>query len=604
MATYAQIMAQLQQARDETSVKSPVATAIDKLSSVMGGMQKGIYALDNAIAKQRVGNAASRNIGAADDVQQKIRTLLETKLTEDKIERERHARMMEIAESVVPQVTQAQLDAYKEQRKAYREHQKLLQGQLDAAEETARIQKESAQAVADAQLSAIKDKYGTMGSAVEGLASKAQDPLSKMLVQGLGRLVKGKEDTRNKDVATALENRKRIIDRDLNWEKEDINDVFTQRRKDVEAYARLGESTEGGIASNKYGSGNKKPNKDGGNKGRGASSVEAEVLADASPAVKEAIAGRWVPVSTDKESDIPVVTRVPVSTDKESDIPVVTRATVGEFPAGESVNDVASVNAPPKNAKFKKANTQTTSPVTPSKSGVKSGMFGSKGGFLDLGGLTSAIGGIMGSIGSLASSAIKFLGPWSLVANSLMAFDRLVPIISDGAGAIMDLTKLIMPMVVTGLIEGFGGLVEGLNSLINVLPWTTNYSKDEQTQATRKALSERYSAEAIKEAQARVDARNDSESGVYTYSTTPTEGSAFMAKERISSRLTDPLEARLIETDSAPVSNEVEMAQRESWMQSQQRQNDAVRESILALAQNPGTTPIVTTNPNLSTFPV
>jgi len=77
-----------------------------------------------------------------------------------------------------------------------------------------------------------------------------------------------------------------------------------------------------------------------------------------------------------------------------------------------------------------------------------------------------------------------------------------------------------------------------------------------------------------------------------------------MAKEHISSRLTDPLEARRIETDIAPVSNEVEMAQRESWMQSQQRQNDAVRESILALAQNPGTTPIVTTNPNLSTFPV
>ena len=588
MATYAQIMAQLQQARDETSVKSPVATAIDKLSSVMGGMQKGIYALDDAIAKQRVSNAASRNIGAADDVQQKIRTLLETKLVEDKIERERHARMMEIAESVVPQVTQAQIDAYKEQRKAYREHQKLLQGQLDAAEETARIQKESAQAVADAQTSAIKDKYGTMGSAVEGLASKAQDPLSRMFVQGLGRLVKGKEDTRNKDVATALENRKRIIDRDLNWDKEDINEVFAQRRKDVESYARLGESTEGGIASNKYGTGNKKPNKGGGNKGRGASSVEAEVLADASPAVKEAIAGRWVPVSTDKESDIPVVTR----------------AIVGEFPAGESVNDVASVNAPPQNAKFKKADTQTTSPVTPSKPGVKSGMFGSKGGFLDLGGLTSAIGGIMGSIGSLASSAIKFLGPWSLVANSLMAFDRLVPIISDGAGAIMDLTKLIMPLVVTGLIEGFGGLVEGLNSLINVLPWTKNYSKDEQTQATRKALSERYSTEAIKEAQARVDARNASGSGVSTYSTTPTEGSAFRAKERISSRLTDPLEARLIETDIAPVSNEVEMAQRESWMQSQQRQNDAVRESILALAQNPGTTPIVTTNPNLSTFPV
>ena len=588
MATYAQIMAQLQQARDETSVKSPVATAIDKLSSVMGGMQKGIYALDNAIAKQRVGNAASRNIGTADDVQQKIRTLLETKLAEDKIERERHARMMEIAESVVPQVTQAQLDAYKEQRKAYREHQKLLQGQLDAAEETARIQKESAQAVADAQTSAIKDKYGTMGSAVEGLASKAQDPLSRMLVQGIGRLVKGKEDARNKGVATALENRKRIIDRDLGWNKEDINEVFAQRRKDVESYARLGESTEGGIASNKYGTGNKKPNKGGGNKGRGASSVEAEVLADASPAVKEAIAGRWVPVSTDKESGIPVVTR----------------ATVGELPAGEPVNDVASVNAPPQNAKFKKADTQTTSPVTPSKPGVKSGMFGSKGGFFDLGGLTSAIGGIMGSIGSLASSAIKFLGPWSLVANSLMAFDRLVPIISDGAGAIMDLTKLIMPMVVTGLIEGFGGLVEGLNSLINVLPWTKNYSKDEQTQATRKALSERYSAEAIKEAQARVDARNASKSGVFTYSTTPTEGRAFMAKERISSRLTDPLEAKLIETDSATVSNEVEMAQRESWMQSQQKQNDAVRESILALAQNPGTTPIVTMNPNLSTFPV
>lgn len=573
MATFAEILNKLQQARDASTEGSPMATAIDKLSVTLSSMQKGISALDDAINKQRISNAAASKLGKATDVQQQIKALLESKLAEDKIERERHDRMMSVAESIVPQVTQEQIAAYKEQRKAYREHQRNLQSQLDIAEETAKI-----------QTAAINDKFGTIGSAVEGLASKAQDPLSKMLVQGLGKLVKNKEEERSKVVA-----------RDLAWDKEDINAVFARRQKDIESYAGLGESTEGGIAVGKY-RGNKKPPKDNDTaKVVGTAKDRAEaILADASPAVREAVAGRWVPVSNDSP-----------------DIPIVTKVSAGDSPFadGESTNAVVEVKGAPKNAKFKKAETQATAPVTPNKPNIKSGMFGSKGGFADFSGLGSAISGLLSSIGSLAKSVLKMFPVWSLAANALMSFDRMIPIISDGAGALMDLSKLIMPMVVTGLLEGFGGLLDVGNSLVNaiyeIIPGGRgSFDRDEKVTSIRASKGAALMGQAEKDYAARQAMKNKITSGAAFVNTTTRSSGVRIAKASLTRRdraLTNPSEADSIRMQAM---ENVQPSVDTAWQRQQEEQNNAFRESVLAAATNPGTTPIITSNPSLAPFPV
>ena len=129
-ATLEQIFQHLEEQRKVTPQKSPVADAINKLVDAMSVMRSGISSLDDSIKERRVAQGAARNLAVADDVREKIRTLLELKVSEDKIERERHQRMMDVAEGVVPQITDEQLESIREQRKAYREQQWALKEEL------------------------------------------------------------------------------------------------------------------------------------------------------------------------------------------------------------------------------------------------------------------------------------------------------------------------------------------------------------------------------------------------------------------------------------------------------------------------------------------
>ena len=151
MATLGQIFQSLEEQRKAAPQKSPLADSLNSLSKALSVMQKGIASLGDTIQAQRTAQGAARNLAQADDVKEKIRTLLELKVSEDKIERDRHQRMMEIAEGVVPQITDEQLETIREQRKAYREQQWALKEELRIAEETAKVQKESSKAIADAE---------------------------------------------------------------------------------------------------------------------------------------------------------------------------------------------------------------------------------------------------------------------------------------------------------------------------------------------------------------------------------------------------------------------------------------------------------------------
>ena len=614
-STFEQIFQRLQEQRDATSEKSPVADSLNRLADAMSVMRRGITSLNESIKEQRIAQGAARNLAQADDVKEQIRTLLELKVAEDVIERERHQRMMDVAESVIPQITDEQLEAIREQRKTYREQQWALKEELRIAEETAKVQKENSQAIADAEKFAITDKYGTISNVVSGLESKAQDPLSKMLVQGLGRFVKGKEDDKTKAIAQAQADRDRIIDRDIAWKKEDIQEdaairayrkgikdpgsaieLLKQRDQQVSALARVGESTEAGIVSGNYRRQN--PNK---GKQRSREERANAEIADASPAVKQAISGEWTPVAqTKEEPQLLVQEDVPVAqTKEEPQLLVQEDVPVAQTKEGQQPRPA------PENAHFKKSETQTTGLVTPNKSfaknSVSSGAFGSKMGAVDLGGLGKVLGEIVAPIKSMAGSFLKFLGPWGVVANALMSFDRLVPLISDGAGALMDMSKLIMPLAVTALLEGFSGLLQAIDGIAEFIQQKL-FGKgmwDDQSYKNARNLYDRLEQERW-DKEKQIKGAITSKKSTQVDTTTGTRNAVGnVSITRMDTALTTPSEAMAITEKMKNTQPPLQSQEWEASLQEQREQNQVFKETVMAVAKNPGTTPVWMANPYL-----
>ena len=321
-----------------------------------------------------------------------------------------------------------------------------------------------------------------------------------------------------------------------------------------------------------------------------------------------------VPVLTrsGSESSVDVATIPKAEVSKPAEVKAITTETAS--PQVETTKAPEAQPAP-KNARFEKANRQKTRPngVTRQRAPqaeitrpASTGPFGSKGGFVAGGDIAKALGGIVGKLGSLASSALKFLGPWAFVANALMSFDRLVPIISDGAGALMDMTKLIMPLTVTALMEGFAGLLQAINALINVMPGTTNM--DKKTAARKNELLPGYQAEA----DAQFEANQRRKRAITGYGTSVIDttsarrnGIGSVSVTRRETALTSPSEAAAI-TEQAraaqapPALNQYQVA---DWNK-QAEQNQAMRDSVMAAAKTPGTTPIMVANPAMAPWNV
>lgn len=571
-ATLQQMLDSLKQMREASSQGSPVANALNQVSAALSGMRGGLSVLHTDIVKQMVDNKIARKAGEASDVQAQIKRLLTTRVAADRIEQDRHQRMMDMAEEVIPQVTQEQIDAYREQRKTYREQQRNLKAQLAAVEETAQVQKDAAKSVAEAQTAAISDKYGTLSKATGGLEALSQDALSKYLVQGLGRFLKGKQEARTKEATVASEKRIQDIEQEATWGKEDINALYENRKKAVASLAQLGASTESELISGAYGRKSKgkggKKNKKGNN--NNPPPVADAVLEGASPALKKAMSGEWVGVAHTAPAEEP--------------------------------------KAPPKNAKFKRADVQPTAPLTPNKNrnAVATGAFGGKGGFL-------GIGGIAQSISSLAGSAIKFLGPWGLIANSLMSFDRLVPIVSDIAGAVMDVSKIVMPLVVSSMIEGFNSIVAVINGIKAALDSSPMFGKHFlERYDVAQAQTDAFAAEQKRQDEldkARKANKADKTSKVVRNITSAPKGVDVgeIATTRNEGIITDTATESRISREAAiggQGNNTGRDEAQRAYERARAEHDEALRRTVAEASRNPGTTPMWSQNPSLAAWPV
>lgn len=625
MATFQELMDGLKQQRERASEKSPMADVLKGAIAGMDVVATAVDKLQQAVRDQTAANLVARKTGEAEDVQQTIRNLLQTKVAEDKIERERHHRMMDMAERLVPQVTEEQIKAIREQQQTFRTFNKALNANL----------KEIEQKRAEANF-AIQDKYGTIESALGGIANSGGDSLGKFLVNGLSRFVKEKKET------PAAEAVKEKYDDEVWWMKEasatvaareNISDpgsaakLYSDRAQQVKSLAVEGETFEKQLLS-----------------GRAKFSV---------PKMEQAVKDVANALRTKKSNDVPVLTKDGVESSADlkkksqaedsktpAEIPTITKADV-ETAVNETTNAVAEVSksaepitpkaeptAPqatpqpvearpaPKNAKFERASTQTTRPngptpqrtspqATVNKPVASVGKFGSKAGAVNVGGITKALGGIVGKLGSLAGSALKFLGPWGMVASAIMSFDRLVPIFSSLAGAIMDLTKLIMPLLVSTAIEGFAQILGGFNGLIALFDQSflgRGWNKDKEVVSKVDEAKKQAEADAAKRAESK---RQAAQGGVAVDTTSAGKGASVgqPVLQRRETALTSPAEANAV-SEQARASVQPQQSYALADWREQQQQNKAMRESVMAAASNPGTTPVMVANPSLAPWMV
>ena len=662
---------------------SPVSDALGKTIASLDKVSGAVTKLQASVRERMLASMDAKKTGKADDVQQAIRSMLKAKLVDDKIEGERHKRMMDMAESLFPQVSEEQLKAVRMQQLVYREHKKTLDAELNLTKKRYDLQKKEAdemrkRRVKDIESSrakanfALSDKYGTIESAIAGLGGSGGDTFGKFLVGGLGRFVKERREAplaeaikssydlqvqRQNDIA---ESKKSLADKAYGFAKENMDEgaavraarqgiadpgsaskLYATRNQQVASLAKVGESLEAGLAGGKYQfklPGMERAVSDVANalrgKGSGVVAVgETPVITKDSIKrntleVPEAIVGGAGSIALrGKGSGVVAVGETPVIT-KDSikrNTLEVPEAIVGGAGSIASTLKAGLPQRPPeavimpKNSKMRKAPRQSSSLLTPatkkpgaaSNSVAAAGGFGGKTGAVNLSGLGTALGGISSKMATVASSAVKFLGPWGLAANSLMSLDRLVPIFSSSAGALMDLTKLSIPLLGTALVEGFAGLMDGLNTIVNVMPGTKNLEKDKRT----RGLTDTYRADL--QAQADVEygrwlntkkaiIGNDTSVVNTTSARTNRAARTGVTMYRREMSLTTPAEQAAVTAQTQAMSASTATLQDTlaANMQEQREQNRAMREAVIAASKNPGTTPIMTANPALAPFVV
>lgn len=607
MATFQELMDRLAEQRARASEGSPIASVLDATSKNMRLVSSAVRQLHDSVEKQVAANLAARKMGEAQDVQQTLKNMLQAKLAEDQVEHDRHQRMMDIAEKLVPQVTDEQIKAVHEQIRSYRNFNKVVDARLKNVEMRR----------AEANFE-IQDKYGTIESALGGMANMG-DSLGKFLMSGLSRYVKEKKETPAADAV------KEKFDEEVFWEKENASVVaarehisdpgsaaklYTERDAKIKSLAGEGEAFEKQLLSGKV-----KVNVPGVEKAARevAKAVSSRPKGPAElPVVSKTNLAEEYGMPEATQEATPVVEKSPAAEAKvaaPAENPSVSSTLKSPLPENKAPS------APPKNAKFVRASTQGTSAVTPSvakpasgagKAMASVGKFGSKAGAVNVAGAGKALAGIASKVGSLAGSAVKFLGPWGLVASAIMSFDRLVPIFSGLAGAIMDLTKLVMPLLVSTLIEGFASILGAFNGLIMLLDnaplfgrkWTSSGS-------VQSALTTAREKEAEEQAKKK-EAKKQAATGGVAIDTTTARGGVVVGQSVISRRttaLTTPAEADAVKAQLQSAQAAPQSFQLADWREEQREQNKAMQESVLAAAKDPGTTTIMVANPYLAPFP-
>lgn len=655
MATLFEKMVELIEKRESLSNQGgPFAKTLDKTIEGMKTVASAVDRLQLAIKDQIAANALAKMTGEATDVQQSIRDFLQRKIAEDDIERERHKRMMDMAESLVPKVNDEQLKAFRLQQLVAREHKKTLEATVEIEKKKYDLQKKSAEEMQQRRIKAIeaeraeanfaiKDKYGTIESAIAGLGNSGGDSLGKFLVAGLGRYVKERKETpiaeATKEKYDALvnqqnriaEGKKALADKEFGVKQEDITEdfairaakqgiadpgsaarLYAERAQNVEAIAGEGENLEKQLISGKP-----EFNAPGIEKAvrevAQAVNKPKEVLPAEAPTLTRRGIEASVEQATAPQAEVTKPAPKAEVTKPAEPAPRVVpeeRPEIASTLKAEIPKKAPEAKPAPKNARFTKAPRQSSPLLTPVvrrnaapqatvTNPASTGVFGSKSGAVNFGGIGKALGGIVSKLWTIARSAVKFLGPWALVANAITSIDRLVPVVSGLASSVMDMTKLIMPLIVSSIIESGAQILGGINGLIELFDhlFGRGWYKDNEVQSM---ISEKSAAvEKDKEMQRKTRREVTNGPGFVDTTSAYTRGVRATVIRR-ETALTSPTEANAIMEQSraaqAPAQPDYQVA---DW-RNQREQNEALRDAVRESAKNPGTTPIMVANPAMA----
>lgn len=657
MATLFEKMVELKEKRESLSNQGgPFAKTLDKTIAGMKTVASAVDRLQLAVKDQIAANALAKKTGEATDVQQSIRDFLQRKIAEDDIERERHKRMMDMAESLVPKVNDEQLKAFRLQQLVAREHKKTLEATVEIEKKKYDLQKKSAEEMQKRRIKAIeaeraeanfaiKDKYGTIESAIAGLGNSGGDSLGKFLVAGLGRYVKERKETpieeATKEKYDALvnqqnriaEGKKALADKEFGVKQADITEdfairaakqgiadpgsaarLYAERAQNVKAIAGEGENLEKQLISGKP-----KFNAPGIEKAvrevAQAVNKPKEVLPAEAPTLTRRGIEANVEQATAPQAEVTKPAPKAEVTKPAEPAPRVVpeeRPEIASTLKAEIPKKAPEAKPAPKNARFTKAPRQSSTLLTPVvrrnaapqatvTNPASTGVFGSKSGAVNFSGIGKSLGGIVSKLGTIATSAVKFLGPWALVANAIMSFDRLVPVVSGLASSVMDMTKLIMPLIVSSIIESGAQILGGINGLIELFDHSRLFGrgwyKDNEVQSM---ISEKSAAvEKDKEMQRKTRREVTNGPGFVDTTSAYTRGVRATVTRR-ETALTSPTEANAIMEQSraaqAPAQPDYQVA---DW-RNQREQNEALRDAVRESAKNPGTTPIMVANPAMA----
>lgn len=657
MATLFEKMVELKEKRESLSNQGgPFAKTLDKTIAGMKTVASAVDRLQLAVKDQIAANALAKKTGEATDVQQSIRDFLQRKIAEDDIERERHKRMMDMAESLVPKVNDEQLKAFRLQQLVAREHKKTLEATVEIEKKKYDLQKKSAEEMQKRRIKAIeaeraeanfaiKDKYGTIESAIAGLGNSGGDSLGKFLVAGLGRYVKERKETpieeATKEKYDALvnqqnriaEGKKALADKEFGVKQADITEdfairaakqgiadpgsaarLYAERAQNVKAIAGEDENLEKQLISGKP-----KFNAPGIEKAvrevAQAVNKPKEVLPAEAPTLTRRGIEANVEQATAPQAEVTKPAPKAEVTKPAEPAPRVVpeeRPEIASTLKAEIPKKAPEAKPAPKNARFTKAPRQSSTLLTPVvrrnaapqatvTNPASTGVFGSKSGAVNFSGIGKSLGGIVSKLGTIATSAVKFLGPWALVANAIMSFDRLVPVVSGLASSVMDMTKLIMPLIVSSIIESGAQILGGINGLIELFDHSRLFGrgwyKDNEVQSM---ISEKSAAvEKDKEMQRKTRREVTNGPGFVDTTSAYTRGVRATVTRR-ETALTSPTEANAIMEQSraaqAPAQPDYQVA---DW-RNQREQNEALRDAVRESAKNPGTTPIMVANPAMA----
>ena len=499
-----------------------------------------------------------------------------------------------MVEAMVPQVTDAQMQAYAKQKQAYEDHQKQLKAQTDAIVKAATAQTKAIQKEADAQIKIAtkeadkraevidrqleneKKRESQIASALERPLSAGSD-LSKIdgretlvtqAFAGLKGALAERKVQDDKAIAEAFAPQKEAIQEELAARKAAIQEEADARKKAVE------EEKEAQIAATKE---------------------AMEAIAKASGIIKPEDPRKL------REAQVAEITKESSGLKGiESAAPGAIAAEVAQIAGGaEGAPQAASLL--PRPSKPSAAALQGITSSTAAAPVLKGGAAGAVAGPA----AASGLGGIAKAVGTLSTTVGKFQPLLAPVAQILSDIDNVLPVISTGIGAIADVSRVLGPTIFSVLMDLGGYLVEAINGVADTIDEATSISD------TRRERLEKSGA--VTAERAKIQAARDAELASYSQAAsaslstnlsdvTGSVGRARRTLQKVEAPLTTPAAEQA--GQAGAVSQGAQAQSTAALQQATQQMIEAQGRASRRQAQvGLGTTPLIMSTPHLEPFP-